>query len=121
MRLLLDMNLSPGWVEALAARGFAATHWSSVGDPRAPDAQLMWYAREGGYVVFTHDLDFGALLALTRADGPSVLQLRTQDVTPQAAAALVHRVLIAHAEALRVGALVTVDARTSRVRILPVR
>jgi len=33
----------------------------------------MSYAQDHGYVVFTHDLDFGTLLALTRARGPSVV------------------------------------------------
>jgi hypothetical protein len=48
----------------------------------------MQYGREHGYVVFTHDLDFGALLALTRARGPSVLQVRTQSVSRNVIAAL---------------------------------
>ena len=63
MKLLVDMNLSPGWVETLRAMGFEAAHWSSVGDPRAPDREIMAYARSAGYVVFPNDLDFGAILA----------------------------------------------------------
>jgi predicted nuclease of predicted toxin-antitoxin system len=43
----------------------------------------MAWARENGHVVLTHDLDFGTLLALTRANGPSVVQVRAQDVLPQ--------------------------------------
>ena len=57
----------------LATKGIEAVHWTAVGDPRAPDDELLRYAREHGYVVFTHDLDFGALLALTRAHSPSVI------------------------------------------------
>ena len=38
--------------------------------------------REQGHVVFTHDLDFGTLLALTRASGPSVIQVRSHNVLP---------------------------------------
>ena len=34
------------------------------------------------HVVFTHDLDFGTMLALTHQAGPSVLQVRTQNVFP---------------------------------------
>ena len=41
----------------------------------------MAWARENGYVVFTHDLDFGTLLALTRDAGPSVIQVRTHEQT----------------------------------------
>ncbi len=44
----------------LATKGIEAVHWTAVGDPRAPDDELLRYAREYGYVVFTHDLDFGA-------------------------------------------------------------
>ncbi|MFM6255795.1 MAG: DUF5615 family PIN-like protein, partial [Dolichospermum sp.] len=31
---------------------------------------------------FTHDLDFGSLLAATGANTPSVIQIRTQDILP---------------------------------------
>jgi predicted nuclease of predicted toxin-antitoxin system len=81
----------------------------------------MAYAREAGCVVFTHDLDFGALLAVTRADGPSVILVRTQDVTPGVIGDLVHRVLTVHADALGNGAVIAVDERAARVRILPIR
>ena len=121
MKLLVDVNLSPRWVDVLRAAGFESAHWTALGDPRAPDLELMRFARANGYVVFTHDLDFGALLALTRSQGPSVLQIRTRDVLPDATAELVMRALAEFGEALEAGALVTVDQRASRVRILPIR
>lgn len=31
-------------------------------------------------VAFTHDLDFSALLAATQATGPSIIQVRAEDV-----------------------------------------
>lgn len=83
MKLLIDMNLSPEWVEVFEQQGWQAIHWSTVGDSRATDRVIMDWARVNGYVVFTHDLDFGALLATTRAQGPSVIQVRTQDIMPQ--------------------------------------
>lgn len=33
-----------------------------------------------GYTVFTHNLDFGTVLALTHATGPSVFHIRAQDI-----------------------------------------
>jgi len=60
VKVLIDMNLSPLWVEQLSRAGFEAVHWSNVGDPRTPDRTLMQWAREHGYVVLTHDLDFGS-------------------------------------------------------------
>jgi len=120
VKVLVDVNLSPAWTDLFAEHHIEAVHWISVGDPRAADTQLMRYAREHGYVVFTHDLDFGTLLALTRARGPSVVQVRAQNVLPEAIGKLVARVLIEHAAALESGALVTVDQHAARVRVLPI-
>jgi predicted nuclease of predicted toxin-antitoxin system len=119
IRLLLDMNLSPEWIAELDRYGYSAIHWSKVGDPRSPDAAIMGWARDNDYVVFTHDLDFGALLALTHADGPSVLQVRGQDVMPEDIATLVIAALRQHEPVLADGAIVVVDKRKARVRVLP--
>lgn len=83
MKILIDRNLSPEWVEWLNREGWQAVHWSSVGDSRAADNVIMEWARGNDYIVFTHDLDFGILLATTRAEGPSVIQVRTQNIMPQ--------------------------------------
>ena len=121
MKLLIDMNLAPSWVDFLGARGFESVHWSTVGDPRAKDSAIMEWARARGCVVFTHDLDFSALLASSRAAGPSVLQVRAQDVLPAAMGEEVVQVLREHAIALERGAIVSVDKANARVRILPLQ
>lgn len=119
MKILIDMNLSPDWVKVLEKAGWEAVHWSTVGDIRATDDVIMSWARERGYIVFTHDLDFGVLLALTRAESPSVIQVRTQDVFPEVLGDRLVRVLREHSTILKKGALLTVDEEKSRVRILP--
>ena len=121
MKLVIDMNLSPEWVAVLQRHGFEAVHWSSVGNHRARDAEIVAWARDTGHMVFTHDLGFGALLAATDAHGPSVIQVRTQDVTPAHLEHVLVAALGAHAAALEDGALVTVDEARARVRILPLR
>ncbi len=121
MNLLVDMNLPPAWLPVLEAAGHKAVHWSAVGNPRAPDAEVMRWAGERGYVVFTHDLDFGALLAVSGAHGPSVIQIRTTDVTPGAQRDLLLRTLVQCGTALEAGALVSVDESRARVRVLPLR
>jgi predicted nuclease of predicted toxin-antitoxin system len=121
MKLIVDASLSPLWCVALDERGVDAVHWSTVGDVRASDRQILAWARTHGCVVFTHDLDFGALLANTQESGPSVLQIRTQDVMPDKLADLVVAVLRQHAAAIGRGALVTIDALRARVRVLPIR
>src|SRR4051812_39276598 len=82
VKVLIDMNLSPHRAPVLQRNGWPAIHWSTVGDPRATDRTIMDWAAANGYIVFTHDLDFGTMLALTHAAGPSVLQVRAEDVLP---------------------------------------
>ena len=119
VRLVLDMNLSVEWVAELASHGWSAVHWSTVGDPSAEDSVIMAWARANGHVVFTHDLDFGTMLALTHATGPSVLQMRGQNVLPEDIGPIVIAALRQHDAALAAGALVVVDLKKSRVRVLP--
>ncbi len=115
------MNLSPEWVGLFRQSGFDALHWSDIGRATAADDEVLQWARENQAVLFTHDLDFGILLARTESSGPSVIQVRTQNVTPGHLGNLVLLVLSAHGTALAAGALITVDETRARVRILPIR
>jgi len=119
MKLLIDMNLSPDWVKVFERQGWQALHWSTVGDPGATDSVIMEWARANGYMVFTHDLDFGTLLATTRAQGPRVIQVPTQDIMPQGLGSRMVQILHQCESMLEKGALITVDETTARVRILP--
>lgn len=121
LRILIDMNLSPEWTEVLRSFGWEAAHWREVGDPRAPDSQIMAWAATEGYIVFTHDLDFGSLLAATNAAGPSVIQVRIQDVLPNFVGDAVNAALRQFAEELLQGAVVTIDEQKVRARVLPLR
>ena len=121
MKLLIDMNLSPKWVSVLNEAGFEAAHWSSIGRPDAPDYEILAYAKSNRYVVFTHDLDFGTILAATKADYPSVIQIRTQDVTPEYLRPLVVSALHQFEKHLEDGAIVTIDQKKLRARILPLQ
>ena len=117
--LVIDMNLSVDWVAEPASHGWHAVHWAKVGDPSAEDAVIMAWALANGHVVFTHDLDFGTMLALTHAAGPSVLQVRGPNVLPEDIAPIVIAALRQYDADLAAGALVVVDPRKSRVRVLP--
>ena len=81
VKIVIDMNLSPLWVQLLTDAGHEAVHWSRIGAPNASDREIMAWARSNGFIVFTHDLDFGTILASTDAEAPSVFQLRTQDIS----------------------------------------
>lgn len=55
MKLLVDMNLSPSWIERLAQHGFEAVHWSAIGAATAGDDEILSWARVNGFVLLTHD------------------------------------------------------------------
>lgn len=90
-----------------------------MGDIRSPDGIVLAWASEHGYVVFTHDLDYGALLAWTNESGPSVIQVRTHDVLPEHLEPIVIAAIRQYDQQLEVGAIVTVDESRGRVRLLP--
>jgi len=120
IQIVIDMNLSPDWVDELAAHGWPSVHWSTIGDSRAVDREIMDWARSNNHVVFTHDLDFGTMLALTHATGPSLIQVRGQNVLPDHMTTIVVAALEQHESDLASGALVVVDEARSRIRILPI-
>jgi predicted nuclease of predicted toxin-antitoxin system len=121
MKLLVDMNLSPRWVAVLVDAGFEAAHWSTLGAKNAPDPEIMAYAKINDFVVLTHDLDFGAILAATHGEKPSVVQIRAENVSPGVIAAQVIAALRQMASELEEGALLTVDANRTRLRVLPLQ
>src|SRR5262245_6124340 len=108
LKIVVDMNLSPDWIPALGQHGYVAIHWSSVGNPRATDAAIMAWAVANQHTVFTHDLDFGTILALTHAGAPSVIQLRTRNVLPDRCLNLLVAALRQHYDELVSGAIVVV-------------
>ena len=120
MKILIDMNLSPAWVGYLQTQGIEAQHWSEIGQPNAADTVIFDWAIAHQAVIFTNDLDFGAILAITQASRPSVFQLKTQDLLPQSVGEIVVQNLKRFEAELQSGALVTIDLERARVRILPI-
>lgn len=121
MKLLIDMNLSPHWVHLLNNAAIEAVHWSTLGAKNAPDSEIMNYAKIHGYVVLTHDLDFSAILAATHGEKPSVVQIRSDDVSPNIIGEQVVAALHQMAAQLNIGALLTIDTNRTRLRVLPLR
>ncbi len=119
MKFLVDMNLSPLWVEALAESDIASVHWSTVGDHGAPDSEIMAYALTHEMFVLTHDLDFSAILAATFQCRPSVVQIRAMNVSPNVIGPQVVAAIRQSEAELLEGALVTVEPARLRLRLLP--
>jgi predicted nuclease of predicted toxin-antitoxin system len=121
VKLLIDMNLSPMWVGYLAAAGIEAEHWASIGSPDALDVDIMAYAAAGDRIVLTHDLDFGAILAATNGAGPSVVQFRADDLSPEVIGRHLIDALRRMESELKQGALLTIEPGRARMRLLPLR
>ncbi len=119
MKLVFDMNLTPNWVTWLSDRGIDAVHWDSIGEREAPDEEIMTWAASESRIVVTNDLDFGQILALTHAKGPSVVLIRGPKVLPSQVGDVVVRVFATYAQELEQGALIVIDEVRQRVRLLP--
>jgi len=119
MNILVDMNLSPTWVDFLISAGFEACHWSKVGSPDAHDETVMKWAVDHGHVLLTSDLDFGAILAATRRKRPSVLPLRSDALIHQTVGGIVLAAIRQAERELTEGALISIESTRARLRILP--
>jgi predicted nuclease of predicted toxin-antitoxin system len=121
VKVLVDMNLSPAWTRFLSQSGISATHWSEVGARDATDEELMRYAVTHGLVVLTHDLDFAAVLAAAGDKKPSVVQIRSGNLSPDAIGETLVRALHTAEAHLEEGALISVRPGYARVHILPLK
>ena len=96
-------------------------HWSTVGRVDAPDIEIMAYAAAPDYIVLTHDLDFSSVLAATQGTKPSVVQIRSDNLSPAAIGEPLIAALRQMAAEFATGALVTVDPGRMRLHVLPLR
>ena len=78
MKILIDMNLSPRWVDV-----------------------------------------FSAILAINHYHKPSVIQIRSGDISPALVGQLVINALLAATAEIEKGALITIDLKKTRLRVLP--
>ncbi len=119
MKVLIDMNLSPEWELYLNNAGFESLHWSKIGKGNESDSIIFEYAKNNNFIIFTHDLDFGAILAYTNENGPSVIQARIENITPDSYGKKFVSILKQTESYLNDGALVVIEENKHRIRILP--
>ncbi len=117
MRFLADMGISPRTVTFLRERGYEAVHLHEEGLDRLEDAAILAKAREEGFILLTHDLDFGELVAASGAQLPSVIVFRLRNMRPEN----VNKYLLVeeHAGVLASGAIISVTEGRIRIRALP--
>jgi len=119
MKIIVDVNLAVRWAEMLSGRGIESIHWTAIGAANAQDIEIMSYARQNDYSVFTNDLDFSAILFSTRASSPSVIQIRADDTRPEAHLDRVAEALMKYSGAIEQGTIITINPNKTRLHILP--
>jgi len=119
MKILIDMNLPPKLADSLTKKGFEAVHWFRIGAANAKDSEIMAYAHDNNYIVLTCDLDFNTILSITHNLKPSVAQIRTQGFNIAHDIELIALALLQSANELEKGAILTIDTKKFRLRLLP--
>jgi predicted nuclease of predicted toxin-antitoxin system len=118
--LLLDLNVSPRVATLLGEKGYRVLRVPAIMDARSSDEAILTRALELGAVVVTRDQDFSALLAISGAGAPSLINLRFSTVDAGEIANIVADVARTFEEDLAVGAIVTVDDARVRIHRLPI-
>lgn len=120
MKFLLDMGISPEAGEFLRGLGFEAVHLHEEGLDTLPDPLILEKAREQGFVLLTHDLDFPELVAASGAVLPSVIVFRLRNMRPESVSSHLQRAIGQARQELEQGAIVSVTEGLLRIRSLPI-
>jgi predicted nuclease of predicted toxin-antitoxin system len=120
LKFLIDMPLSPSLAVWLSHQGHDAVHAGSLGPHTAPDTDIMERARGEGRIIITADLDYPRLLALARADEPSLILFRGGDWSEREVRDRLAAILLAISAADIVQSILTIDRKRVRRRRLPI-
>lgn len=121
MRFLADMGISMRTVGWLREQGYDVVHLREEELQRLPDEEILVKARAEGRVLLTMDLDFGYLLAVSRAQLPSVILFRLSDERSEVVSGRLADVLAQHGSDMEAGAIISVSEVAIRIRRLPIQ
>jgi predicted nuclease of predicted toxin-antitoxin system len=121
VRILADQHISPRPVEFLRGLGHEAIRVTDRLPGNASDSAILSVARREDRLVLTQDLDFTGLVATGETPGPSLIILRLGSPGVEQVNQVLQAVLPLVEEAVRKGAIVSVDDNRVRIRALPVQ
>lgn len=119
MRFLADMGISPQTVQRLRDSHHDAVHIADERLHKASDSDIIAKARAENRIL-THDLDFGAIMAGSRAALPSLVIFRLANMQPDRVSRYLDLVIDRYGAALEAGVIVVITEKKIRVRQLPV-
>lgn len=114
------MGISHRTVSFLRDTEHDVQHLHDEGLDTLPDAQILAKAKAEERILLTHDLDFGELLAISRANFPSIVTFRLRDMRPENVNRHLEEIIAAHAHSLLQGVAMTVTENRLRIHPLPI-
>jgi predicted nuclease of predicted toxin-antitoxin system len=120
MRLVLDQGVPRDAAALLRGLGYDCMHVGEIGMSKAADEEILVFSLERSATVVTLDADFHAILAVSGAQGPSVIRMRLQGLGASEVVEVVRRVLARFEPELKRGSLITVKALKTTCHRLPI-
>jgi len=121
LRFLADIHISPRTVKALQSEGHDIVHITGFLPATETDRRIVEFAAEEGHVIVTQNLDFSALVVKRGKSKPSVLSFRVSNAKPDHITEVLKSVLVTVSKELEKGAIISVDDRGVRIRLLPIK
>ena len=120
MRLVLDQGVPRDAAALLRSLGHDCMHVGEIGMSKAADEEVLAFSLGTNAVVVTLDADFHAILAVSGAQGPSVIRMRLQGLGAPEVVEVVRKVLASFEPELERGSLITVKALKTTCHRLPI-
>jgi predicted nuclease of predicted toxin-antitoxin system len=120
VKFLADIGISIKSVTFLKNTGYRAVHLSELGLNSLSDAMILAKAKNEGFVILTHDLDFGELIAASGGVLPSVITFRLRNMKAANVNNYLDKILLSHTKDLEEGCVISVTEGQIRVRKLPI-